>query len=65
MILHNIYHADNADHADFLTTDFHRSFCRKLIITTAIKTDIGKWSVKKINPVNVKKILLSEARHRD
>ena len=28
------------------------------------KTDLGKWSVKKNNFVNVKKILLFEARHK-
>jgi hypothetical protein len=27
---------------------------------STLKADIGKWSVKKINAVNVKKILLSE-----
>jgi len=31
---------------------------------TSFKTDLGKWSVKKNSFVNVKKILLSEARHK-
>ncbi len=29
---------------------------------SVVNIDIGKWSVKKMNPLNVKKILLSEAR---
>ncbi len=41
-----------------------RSHCwpQPMTILTGSKNDLGVWSVKKMRPVSVKKILLSEVR---